>query len=38
MSEILDTIKVAVCMGGGPALAYSVKAYEIAKEILEKRE
>jgi len=37
MSEILDTIKVAVCMGGGPALAYSVKAYEIAKEILEKR-
>jgi len=36
MNEILDAIKVAVCMGGGPALAYSVKAYEIAKEILKK--
>lgn len=36
MDEILDTIKVAVCMGGGPALAYSVKAYEIAKEVLKK--
>jgi len=36
IDEILDTIKVAVCMGGGPALAYSVKAYEIAREILKK--
>lgn len=36
LNEILDTIKVAVCMGGGPALAYGVKAYEIAKEILKK--
>ncbi|MEM1628974.1 MAG: carboxymuconolactone decarboxylase family protein [Desulfurococcaceae archaeon] len=33
MDEILDTIKVAVCMGGGPALAYSVKAYELVKEL-----
>lgn len=33
IEEILDTIKVAVCMGGGPALAYSIKAYEIIKEL-----
>ncbi|HII67793.1 MULTISPECIES: carboxymuconolactone decarboxylase family protein [Thermococcus] len=33
--EILDTLKVAVVMGGGPALMYAVKAYEIAKEFLE---
>jgi len=32
--EILDALKVAVVMGGGPALAYAVKAYEIAKEFL----
>jgi AhpD family alkylhydroperoxidase len=32
--EILDTLKVAVVMGGGPALMYAVKAYEIAKEFL----
>ncbi|WP_341871634.1 carboxymuconolactone decarboxylase family protein [Thermotoga maritima] len=34
--EILDTIKVAVCMGGGPALMYGLKAYEIALEFLGK--
>ncbi|PLV57694.1 carboxymuconolactone decarboxylase [Thermotoga sp. SG1] len=34
--EILDTIKVAVCMGGGPALMYGLKAYEVALEFLEK--
>jgi len=33
IDELLDAIKVAVCMGGGPALAYSVKAYEIIKEL-----
>lgn len=30
--EILETIKVAVAMGGGPALMYGIKAYEILKE------
>ena len=30
--EVLDAIKVAVVMGGGPALAYGVKAYELAKK------
>ncbi|PLV59121.1 carboxymuconolactone decarboxylase family protein [Thermotoga sp. KOL6] len=34
--EILDVIKVAVCMGGGPALMYSLRAYEIAMEFLGK--
>jgi len=29
--EVLDAIKVAVVMGGGPALAYGVRAYELAK-------
>lgn len=33
MDEILDAIRVAVCMGGGPALAYSVKTYEVIKEL-----
>lgn len=32
LEEILDVIKVAVCMGGGPALMYGLKAYEAAKE------
>ncbi|USS41350.1 carboxymuconolactone decarboxylase family protein [Thermococcus aggregans] len=32
--EILDALKVAVVMGGGPALMYATKAYEIAKEFL----
>ena len=35
--EILDALKVAVVMGGGPALMYAVKAYEIAEEFLKKR-
>jgi len=34
--EILDALKVAVVMGGGPALMYAIKAYEIAKEFLKK--
>ncbi|WP_276814012.1 carboxymuconolactone decarboxylase family protein [Desulfurococcus amylolyticus] len=34
MDEILDVIKVAVCMGGGPALMYALKAYNVAKEFL----
>ena len=34
--EILDALKVAVVMGGGPALMYAVKAYEIVKEFLKK--
>ncbi|WP_440059408.1 carboxymuconolactone decarboxylase family protein [Thermogladius sp. 4427co] len=37
LEEVLDVIKVAVCMGGGPALMYGLKAYKIALEILEKR-
>jgi len=32
LSEILEVIKVAVCMGGGPALMYALKAYNVAKE------
>ena len=32
--EIFDALKVAVVMGGGPALMHAVKAYEIAKEFL----
>ncbi|ABV33827.1 MULTISPECIES: carboxymuconolactone decarboxylase family protein [Pseudothermotoga] len=32
--DILDTIKVAVCMGGGPALMYALKAYQAALEFL----
>ncbi len=35
--EILDVIKVAVCMGGGPSLMYGLKAYEIALEFLGKK-
>jgi len=35
--EILDVIKVAVCMGGGPALMYGLKAYEVALEFLSKK-
>jgi AhpD family alkylhydroperoxidase len=34
--EVLDAIKVAVVMGGGPALAYGVKAYELAKKYYKK--
>ncbi|WP_413743236.1 carboxymuconolactone decarboxylase family protein [Thermosphaera chiliense] len=30
--EVLDALKTAVVMGGGPALAYGVKAYELAKK------
>ncbi len=30
--EILETIHVAVCMGGGPALMYGTHAYEAMKE------
>ncbi|MEZ0394193.1 MAG: carboxymuconolactone decarboxylase family protein [Desulfurococcaceae archaeon] len=32
LDEVLDAIKVAVCMGGGPALMYGLKAYQVAKE------
>jgi len=31
--EILETINVAVMMGGGPALMYATHAYEAMKEI-----
>lgn len=27
--EIVDTLKVAVVMGGGPAMTYAVDAYEM---------
>jgi len=37
LEEILEAIKVAVCMGGGPALMYALKAYNIAKEYLTKK-
>jgi AhpD family alkylhydroperoxidase len=30
--EITDALKIAVVMGGGPALMYAAKAYEILKE------
>ncbi len=33
IEEVYDVIKVAVCMGGGPALMYSLKAYEYAKQL-----
>lgn len=36
MEEVLDTVKVAVYMGGSPALAHGIKAYSIAKELLKK--
>lgn len=35
--EIIETIKIAVVMGGGPALMYGLKAYEIALEFLGKK-
>lgn len=31
--EIIDTIKVAVAMGGGPALMYGIKALEILQSL-----
>jgi len=35
LDEILETIKIAIAMGGGPALAYAaLKAYKAAKELL----
>ncbi|NAZ27677.1 MAG: carboxymuconolactone decarboxylase family protein [Thermogladius sp.] len=33
LEEVYDVIKVAVCMGGGPALMYGVKAYNYAREL-----
>ncbi|ADV64947.1 carboxymuconolactone decarboxylase family protein [Desulfurococcus mucosus] len=38
LNEILDVIKVAVCMGGGPALMYASKAYIIAKEFASEKQ
>jgi len=37
LSEILEVIKVAVCMGGGPALMYALKAYNVAKEFTSRK-
>ena len=34
--DILEAIKVAVAMGGGPSLMYGIKAYDIMKELLKK--
>ena len=31
-AEIVDTIGVAVCMGGGPSVVYGKKAYDAMKE------
>lgn len=33
--EIADALKVAVVMGGGPALAYASEAYQVAAEFLD---
>lgn len=32
--EVIDTIKVAVTMGGGPALMYGIKALEILENLI----
>jgi AhpD family alkylhydroperoxidase len=34
IDEIVEVIKIAVVMGGGPSLAYGVKAYKAAKELI----
>ena len=34
--DILEAIKVAVAMGGGPSLMYGIKAYDIMKDFLNK--
>jgi AhpD family alkylhydroperoxidase len=31
--EIIETLEVAVVMGGGPAMTYAVQAYEILEEL-----
>jgi AhpD family alkylhydroperoxidase len=31
--EVVDTLKIAVVMGGGPAMAYAVEAYEVLNEL-----
>lgn len=36
--EILDALKVAVVMGGGPAMMYAVKGYEMLLELEGERE
>ncbi len=35
--EIVDTLKVAVVMGGGPGMMYAVEAYEVLCELEEDR-
>ena len=34
IDEIVEVLEIAVVMGGGPSLAYGVKAYKAAKELL----
>ncbi|WP_181685187.1 carboxymuconolactone decarboxylase family protein [Halorhabdus salina] len=31
--EIIETLEVAVLMGGGPAMTYAIEAYEILEEL-----
>jgi len=31
--EIVETLEVAVVMGGGPAMTYAIKAYDILEEL-----
>jgi AhpD family alkylhydroperoxidase len=33
IDEIIEVIKMAALMGGGPSLAYGVKDYKVAKEL-----
>ncbi len=33
--EVIDALKVAVVMGGGPALAYATEAHEVLQDLLE---
>jgi AhpD family alkylhydroperoxidase len=35
--EVVDTLKVAVVMGGGPAMTYAVDAYEVLGALEEER-
>lgn len=36
--EVLDSLKVAVVMGGGPAMMYAVKGYEMLLELEDEKQ
>lgn len=36
--EILDALKVAVVMGGGPAMMFAVKGYEMLDELAQEKQ